>query len=689
MQQLGFNKLKDENSKYLKQHESNPVHWYPWGPEALQKSKDENKPIFLSIGYSSCHWCHVMANESFSDQETANFLNENFINIKVDKEEYPDIDNYYQQACQIYTKSGGWPLSAFLMPDLKPFFVGTYFPKNSSGQGASFMNLLTELTRAYKDEHSTVLENATKATRTLEEGFIPKDKVEFSGHFPPPMSILEVLKGHKDEKNGGYGDKPKFAQFAFHEWAIEQMLEGMVEKDEGNHVIKTIENILMGGISDHSRGGIHRYAVDEKWLVPHFEKMLYDQAGLLSLLAKASLIYPSALIFDAIFNTLEYLQLEMIDEKKFFFSAQDADSEGVEGLYFTFTIEEFEDAVANVEDERAQGMVEDIKKWFGITKEGNFENGLNVISLSHEHAKEYFTGENWEIVRNVRKSLLTQRKMRIPPATDNKGIASWNFMMITALSDVMQYCQIPAIKSAASQLFNQAVEGCYKTFIQNGEKGMSLNHSTTIENPLNYLEDYVFFAEAQLRIYELSGNPIFKNNVKDTIQFIFDQFLEGDKLLTRSKNTQDLELYPNQTHNPFDQSFKSPVSTFIAVIRRAAVLFKDPEMLEKIRELQERTTHDILKNPAGSGEGLRALTYPAEAYKVISCPRKWLDKEEFASFINFFLPRFVFDYHDEEAQRWEICNMSACEISGEGIENFIQTLRPEAPEGQAGGENNE
>ncbi len=681
MQQLGFNKLKDENSKYLKQHENNPVHWYPWGPEAIQKSKDENKPIFLSIGYSSCHWCHIMAEESFSDDQTASFLNENFINIKVDKEEYPDIDNYYQQACQIYTQSGGWPLSAFLMPDLKPFFVGTYFPKHSNGQGASFMDILGELTRAYQEENSSVLENANKAAKSIEEGFIPKDKVEFTGHFPPPMSILEVLKSHRDDENGGYGDAPKFPQFAFNEWAIEQMLEGMVEKEDGNHIIKTIENMLMGGIYDHARGGIHRYSVDHKWQVPHFEKMLYDQAGLLRMLSKASLIYPSALIFDAIYNTLEYLHLEMIDEKKYFFSGQDADSEGVEGLYFTFSLEEFEDAVASIEDEKISEKIEDIKKWFNITKEGNFENNLNIITLNQEAAKEYFNGENWEIIRTVRKALLTQRKMRIPPGTDNKGIASWNFMMISALADVMQYCQIPAIKSAASQLFNQAVEGCYKTFIENNERGMSLSHTTTIVNPLNYLEDYVFFAEAQLRIYELSGNEIFKNNVKDTLQFVIDQFLDGDKLLTRSKNTQEHELYPNQSYNPFDQSFKSPVSTLIATIRRASVLFKDVDLLDSIKELRERVTHDILKNPVGSGEALRSLTYPDEAYKTIKCPRSWLDKEEFAGFINYFLPRFVLDYHDEGNESWEICNMSACEINGEGIENFINTLRPAKQEG--------
>ena len=189
MTELSYNKLGDEKSKYLIQHKDNPVHWQSWGPEAIQRAKDEDKPIFLSIGYSSCHWCHVMADESFTDEETAKFLNENFVSIKVDREEYPDIDNYYQQACQLYTKSGGWPLSAFLLPDLKPFFVGTYFPKTRSGEGTTFLELLNELNRAYKEEKEVVNENATKAHEAIEKGFVPEDKVEFTGHFPPPMSI--------------------------------------------------------------------------------------------------------------------------------------------------------------------------------------------------------------------------------------------------------------------------------------------------------------------------------------------------------------------------------------------------------------------------------------------------------------------------------------------------------------------
>lgn len=682
MTDIGFNRLSDENSAYLAQHKENPVHWWPWGPEAIQRSKDENKPIFLSVGYSSCHWCHVMADESFKDEMTADFLNKNFICIKVDREEYPDIDSYYQQAAQLFTQSGGWPLSAFLLPDLRPYFVGTYFPKTVNGEGTSFMDLLSELNRAFTEDNATAIENATKATEAIEKGFIPEDKVEFQGHFPPPNAVMDVLEQFKDAENGGYGQAPKFPQFAFYEWALEQMLEGMISKEQGEHVIKSLERMLMGGITDHARGGIHRYATDEAWTVPHFEKMLYDQAGFLRVLAKLSLLYPSPLVFDSIYNTLEYLHTEMLDEKNFFFSAQDADSEGVEGLFFTYTVEEFEDAInkGDTEDELLSKNLDKIKNWFGITEKGNFNNNLNIITLDPTLSQEYFAPEGWEIVRHARKAILADRKMRVPPMTDNKGIASWNFMMISALADVMQYCQIAPIKSAASQIFNNLVEGVYKTFLINDENGMNINHTTTRQGSLPYLEDYVFFAEAQCRIYELSSNPIFKQNFFDTLQFIRDQFLDGDKLLTRAKKTQDLELYPNQTVTNFDQSFKSPAATLMHLVRRASVLFKDHDLTDDFKDLQERMTHEVLKNPAGSGEGLRALTYPKEAYKVIKCPKVWLDNDDFANFISYFLPRFVFEYHEEKEETWEICSIDQCELTGEGFENFVQTLRPSGQE---------
>ncbi|MCF8060586.1 MAG: DUF255 domain-containing protein [Bacteriovoracaceae bacterium] len=686
MNSTEYNHLKDEKSAYLLAHKENPVHWHPYGPVALQKAKDQNKPIFLSVGYSSCHWCHVMADESFNDQETADFLNENFVSIKVDREEFPDIDQYYQQACQLFVKTGGWPLNAFLLPDMRPFFVGTYYPLVKRGEGASFMELIKELKRAFDQDREQVETNAANVTKSIKEGLGPKEEVPFQGHFPPPMAILDAIKDFADNENGGYGQAPKFPHFAFYEWAIEQILEGMISQEAGQPIVDSLEKMLMGGLQDHARGGIHRYSTDDLFLVPHFEKMLYDQAGLLKTLAKLSLVFPSPVVFDGLINTLEYLKSEMQDDSGIFFSAQDADSEGVEGLYFTFTYDEFCDLLVKAsQDDDLVLKQEEILKWFQITKEGNFQQGLNVISLDHKMKKEFLTSESWDIVRRVRRQVLEERKGRIPPATDTKGIASWNSLMISALIDVMQYCQIDLIKSKASELFNNAMEGHFKSFLLSKDnQGMMLRHVTTKPESLPYLEDFVTFSESMIRVYEITGNPTFKQNFKDTLDFILKEFVKEDQIFTRSINLDDHQLYPNQALSPFDQSFKSMAMTLGSLIKRARILFMEADFGVELNNYLEDSKHFILRNPLNGGEGLRTHSYPEEAYRVVKLPKSWLQNNEFIGFMAYFLPRFVLDYHEGENESWEICTLQQCELKGDGLKSFIQTLRPQSSEQSEG-----
>tara|TARA_R110002072_G_scaffold276051_2_gene437688 strand:- start:26899 stop:28998 length:2100 start_codon:yes stop_codon:yes gene_type:complete len=693
MSEASFNRLKDEKSSYLLQHKDNPIHWYSWGPEAIQRAKDEDKPIFLSVGYSSCHWCHVMNQENFQDQETADYLNENFVSIKVDREEYPDIDSYYQQACQLFIQSGGWPLNAFLLDDLKPFFVGTFYPKNkTSNEGATFLELLHELKRAFTEEKEKVEENAKNVTETIKSGMINNDKVEYPDHFPAPMAILDAISQFADKENGGFGSAPKFPHFPFYEWAIEQLLEGMINKESGKHIVDSLERMMMGGIVDQVRGGIHRYSTDDKYLIPHFEKMLYDQAGFLSVLSKFSLLYPSPLVFDTLLKTLEYLETEMLGENKHFFSAQDADSEGMEGLYFTFTYEEFEDILNQVDenDSWSEEQRNQVKSWFQVSKEGNFQNKLNVISLNFDKKEEFYNQDAWDIVRGIFKESLIQRKMRIPPATDSKGVASWNFQTISGLVDVIQYCQVDPIKQRATALFNVAIEGIYNNFLiaKDNEK-MTIRHCNTKEQSLPYLEDYVSFANAQLRIYEITGNDTFKENLRETLDFIKNEFISEDKVLTRAISANDHELYPNQALSYFDSSFRSQSSQLISVLRRSRLLLDDPDLLDGLETIVEELKNMTLKNPISAGEGLRASTYPDHAYRIVKVPKSWLDQAQFVGFIAYFLPRFSLSYHNDDSDRWEICNSRECELTGEGIGNFIDTLRPKNPKTNEESETNE
>ncbi|MBC7428196.1 MAG: thioredoxin domain-containing protein [Bacteriovorax sp.] len=682
---LNFNRLKNSKSLYLRQHQDNPIHWWNYGPEALAYAQENNRPIFLSVGYSSCHWCHVMAHEAFVDQSVANFLNEHFVAIKVDREEFPDIDNYYQKAAQLFGSNGGWPLSAFLLPDTRPFYVGTYFPLTSKDNGPNFPDLIHELRRAFDGEKEQVEKNAIQITESIKNGSIPPGEVQFEGHFPHPNGILEAVKEFRDMTWGGYGTTPKFPTFAYYEWAFEQMLEGMISKEHGEFIINSCERMLMGAINDHARGGMHRYSTDEKWLVPHFEKMLYDQAGFLRTMTKLSLVYPSPLVFDSLINMLDYLENEMLSDDKdgmrHFFSAQDADSEGVEGLYFTFSEAEFEDLINSNDDEEESlsKNMDKIKKWFQITSIGNFDHNLNVISMNPDLKEEFYQQENWDMVRKVRRAILNERKERMPPVTDNKGVASWNFMLISALVDVVQYSQIDVIKRMASNLINTTIEGVFKTFLTNSEAGMKMRHTTTVEFSHPYLEDFVFFAESQLRLFEISANDVFKQNFKDALQFVTKEFLDKDKMFTRAKLAEHFELYPNQEYNIFDASFKSPVATYIQLMRRAAVLFGDRNYLDTILGLKDTVTNTVLKvNPVSAGESLRALTYPAEAYRVMKLPKAWAQRDDFIKFIPFFLPRFVLDYHDQvdTSEPFEICTMTACEMKGSGFEEFTRILTP-------------
>lgn len=671
---MSENKLRFEKSLYLRQHAENPIHWQPYGKEALDRAKELNKLVFLSIGYSSCHWCHVMAHESFEDDVTANFLNEHYISIKVDREEYPDLDHYYQLACSLMTGRGGWPLTVILTPEGVPFFAGTYFPKTTRNDSPSFMDVLKQIRSTWESKPQEVRESAQQLAEEIKKPFSIEKKIEFKGHFPAPSAIMNAMKNHADEKNGGYGKAPKFPHFAFYEWASEQILEGMIPQEQGQHIVDTIEKMLMGGLYDHVKGGIHRYSTDEKFLVPHFEKMLYDQAGLLKVLAKLGQFYPSPLVYDGLLQTLDYLKSEMIADENYFFSAQDADSEGTEGLYFTFSKEEFESSFEEAPPEQKIKM-DQYLDWFNVTEAGNFEHGLNVISLNPAHKANFYTQDGWQEVRDIRRRLLEQRKLRMPPATDRKGISGWNYLMLSALADVVQYCPIDVIQNEAFELIRMTIEGCLKEFIQtDSEDRHVLRHSNTLGKQALYLEDYVNFTEAQLRLYEITGNETFKKNTLESIDFILKNFIfKGTIHVTSiSAKTTGIE---NLVAPLYDQSYRSSAMALVHLLSRLSVHKGElsPEVVlgDKFSELSQF----ILMNPLGHGEGLRALTYPRDIFRKIEVPAEWLKNPEFLQMRSHFFSRFVMDYHTRDNESYQICTSKSCELAGKGFEKFKELFQ--------------
>lgn len=675
---MSLNKLHSEKSAYLLQHAENPIHWWSYTPEALAEARAKDRPIFLSIGYSSCHWCHVMNHESFEDQTTAAYLNQHFVSIKVDREEHPEIDHLYQTVSAAATGRGGWPLSVFLMPDLTPIFVGTYFPKEPRQGMPSFTDVLKHITGLYQNNRTQITEQGKHLLAEISKPLKLEKEVKFDGHFPSPAAIVNALQNYADKTHGGYGQAPKFPHYAYLEWACEQILEGMVPQELGQHIVDTVEKMMMGGMYDHVKGGVHRYAVDAGWVVPHFEKMLYDQAGLLRVLAKMTAFYPSPLLFDGIVQTLDYLDTEMVSEAGYFMSSQDADSEGQEGLYFTFSKEEFVTALNAAEGELG-AYDANWEKWFHITDKGNFTNGLNVISLDSSHKEAFYTEGNWEKVRKIRHVLLQERKQRIPPATDSKGVASWNFALISALCDVVQYCRVPAIAQQAINLLNRVTPGVSQGFLRTDVTGRHVfSHTTTSLNRALYFEDYVAFADAQLRLHEVMGTEVFLTNTAEAVRFIKERFFhDGTPMLVDSTHSGELRAPLN------DQSYRSALASLLGVTSRLSVLIPEFHPLEYWGAKWQFWVQHALVNPLGHGEALRAYTYPLEIMRKVEVPRMWINEGAFQNLRAHFLGRFVLTYHERNNEEWQLCTRSACEKQGKGLQTLLETFMPQEGETQA------
>ncbi|HWF19037.1 MAG TPA: thioredoxin domain-containing protein [Verrucomicrobiae bacterium] len=424
------NRLAREKSPYLLQHQHNPVDWYAWGDEAFARARNENKPIFLSIGYSTCHWCHVMERESFEDEKLAKYLNEHFVSIKVDREERPDVDKIYMTFVQSTTGGGGWPLNCFLTPDLKPFFGGTYFPPESKYGRPSFLELLQQITKLWQTRHGDV----TNSAEELHERLAATSDKPSPGELALTPEVLTnaatLFKRTFDPQNGGFGDAPKFPQPSQPAFLLRY---GVRFKDDEavKMVLQTCERMAAGGIHDQIGGGFARYSVDAQWLVPHFEKMLYDNAQLVNLYLDAWLVSRDARDADTARDILRYVLRDMTHPGGGFYSAEDADSEGKEGKFYCWTREELSKLLTPEEFNVAT-------RYFGITEQGNFVDhsdpqplrGQNVLSI----VQPKLTKEDEALLKSAKEKMFAARGKRVRPHLDDKVLASWNGLMLGAMA---------------------------------------------------------------------------------------------------------------------------------------------------------------------------------------------------------------------------------------------------------------
>ncbi len=427
------NRLIHEGSPYLLQHAYNPVDWYAWSDEAFTKAREENKPIFLSIGYSTCHWCHVMERESFEDEKVAVYLNENFISIKLDREERPDIDAIYMAATQAMTGSGGWPMTVILTPELKPFFCGTYFPPIPAYGKPSFKQLLeriTELWQTKRDELINSSEGLTDAILKNSEDDNASPKL-----LSPTLgdSAISFFERTFDAENGGFGSAPKFPRPVQYDFLFNHYSASGDERAK-EMALFTLRKMALGGLNDHLGGGFHRYSVDKFWLVSHFEKMLYDQAQLIHAFLDAYQISQEKLYAEVVRTTCDFVLLELTHPEGAFYCALDADSEGVEGTYYVWTLDEIEKVLGETNSKI-------LAYHFGIIAKGNWEDGKNVIhekqTITETAARfEISIAEAQKIISDSKKILFDERAKRVRPHLDDKILASWNGLVIGALARV-------------------------------------------------------------------------------------------------------------------------------------------------------------------------------------------------------------------------------------------------------------
>ena len=455
------NRLANETSPYLLQHANNPVDWYPWGDEALERALAEDKPILLSVGYSACHWCHVMERESFENHEIAAQMNDSFVSVKVDREERPDIDSIYMTAVQAMTGHGGWPMTVFLTPDGKPFYGGTYFPPEDRGGMPSFPRVLEAISDAYRNNRSDIMQN----TEHLLERMRQMAAVGQQGFEPLTDEVMRLAMRKAasdfDDRHGGFGLQPKFPQPMTYEFLLRHYLR--TEDSDALHMVElTLQRMAMAGIYDQIGGGFHRYSTDNFWLVPHFEKMLYDNALLVRLYLHAYQITGNPLYRRIVEETLEYIRREMTSSEGGFYSAQDADSEGVEGKFFIWLPQEIEDALGEEDGEI-------ICRYYGVTPHGNFE-GRNILRVAMDAAnlardEGLDAAEFGELLTQSRDKLLEVRNRRIAPGLDDKILTSWNGLTLTAFCgsgggcwDAIDYAEI-AERSAEFLLTNLLRDG--------------------------------------------------------------------------------------------------------------------------------------------------------------------------------------------------------------------------------------
>jgi len=613
-----MNRLARETSPYLLQHSENPVDWFPWGQEALATAEAEQRPIFLSIGYAACHWCHVMERESFEDDETAAFLNAHFVPVKVDREERPDLDGIYMDAVQSMTGQGGWPLSAFLTPDGRPFFAGTYFPKEATHGMPSFRQVLEAIAEAWRERREDVERQGSRVVQAISRAASMAGSQEPLTEEITALAFAELRKAF-DERWGGFGAAPKFPQSMTLEFALRMAVRGTPDALE--MLTTTLDRMASGGMYDQVGGGFARYSTDVAWHVPHFEKMLYDNAQLAQLYVRAWLLTRDDRYRRVATETLDYLLREMRHAEGGFFSSQDADSEGVEGKFFTWTWKEL---IGLVGEEPATA--------FGATSEGNWD-GTNVLWLPGGSEPSGLD------LSTARRTLFEARDTRVRPGADDKVLTAWNALAITAFAEAGRAFEEPR--------FIEAAEECARFILENLRRAdgrLLRSWRQGVSGRAGFCDDHALMASACLTLFSTTGAVRWFREAVELLDALVDLFLDAERggFFQTGSDDDPLVLRPKEL---YDNAVPSGNSVAADVLQRVALLSGDPDR-ERIGVSAIRPLRDAMgRAPTAFGHALCALDLylgPSREVAIVGSP----EDERTKSLLNevhraHFLPNAV------------------------------------------------
>ena len=591
------NNLINETSPYLLQHAHNPVEWFAWGEAAFAKAKAEDKPVLVSIGYSACHWCHVMEHESFEDEATARVMNEHFVNIKVDMEERPDVDRIYMDFVQLTTGRGGWPLNVFMTPDKLPFFGGTYFPPANRYNMPSFQRVLSSIAETWQTRRDELLHSANDVLGEMRR--IGLAEPSTAGLNPDQLdSAFISFTRSFDKVNGGFGGAPKFPQ----SMSLEFLLRYYRRTNDENalEIVKTTcDKMAHGGIYDQLGGGFHRYAVDAVWLAPHFEKMLYDNAQLIRLYLHLFQATGDEFYRRIAVETLEYVKREMTGEKGGFYSSQDADSEGVEGKFFVWTPAQIEE-ILGAEDARIFNF------YYDVSEEGNFEekNILNVNYTLEATAKALKIDEEklTEVLERGRRRLFEEREKRIKPFRDEKVLTAWNGLMLAAFAEASQILDSPEYLEIARRNADFILENLQKD-------GYLLRTWKDGRAKLNaYLEDYADFADGLLELFQVSGETKYLLEAKRLVDLMITEFWdeEAGAFYFTGNNHEELLI---RTKDFYDNATPSGNSAAADVLLKLAKLTGEDKYEKFAVTVLRLTAPQIRRHPQAFGRSLSALEF--------------------------------------------------------------------------------